>query len=134
MKNIFYVIPLMLYVYGENIKMFKVQEENDSGDGPNVQPSDLLPLTEGLLDFSVCFRYFTDRVVDEGKIFLMNFDLNNQTAHFMSTYLLWTLDGSKVQLFQRFCANEYCFVMKVDLKVLQRIRRTGKIGLYGSGL
>ena len=124
----------MFYVYGENIKVFKIQAENDIGDGPNVQPSDLLPMTEGLLDFSVCFRYFTDRVVDEGKIFLMNFDLDNQTAHFMSTYLLWTLDGSKVQLFQRFCANEYCFVMKVDLKVLQRIRRTGKIGLHGSGL
>ena len=73
-----------------------MKQVND--DGPNVQLSDPLPITGGL-DLSICFRFFIDHLLDE-KTFLMNFDYDS-SLHYVSTYLLWTLDGSKVQLFQR---------------------------------
>ena len=67
-------------------------------DGPNVHLSDPLPITEGL-DLSICFRFSLNHLLEE-KIFLMNFDYDS-SLNYISTYLLWTLDGSKVQLFQR---------------------------------
>ena len=101
MKSIQIVLLFLFAASGSNIKILIAQDKRELVDdeSPNVRLSDPLPITEGVLDLSICFRFLMNHYED-GKIFLMDFDYFSSLDH-ISTYLLWTLDGSKVQLFQR---------------------------------
>ena len=102
MKNIAITILFLYYVHGldSNIKVLTTENNEENLNAANVRLSDLLTLQNGVGDFSICYRYFLQRLAAEGKTFLMRFDHNGE-EHIL-TYLMWTIDGSTVQLFQRF--------------------------------
>ena len=102
MKNIAITILFLYYVHGldSNIKVLTTENNEENLNAANVRLSDLLTLQNGLGDFSICYRYFLQHLTAEGKTFIMKFDHNGH-EHIL-TYLMWTIDGSTVQLFQRF--------------------------------
>ena len=102
MKNIYIAFLFLYYVHGlnSNIKVLTSQDKKDDLNDKNVKLSDLLSSKDGVGDFSICYRYFLKRLPTIGKTVLMKFD-HNGLDHIL-TYLIWTLDGSTVQMFQRF--------------------------------
>ena len=102
MKNsIITTLLLYHYVSGSNssIKVFTSQNNKDEPNTESVKLSDLLPSKDGVGDFSICYRFFLQRLMTSGKITLMKFDHNGEDH--IRTYLIWTVDGSTAQLFQR---------------------------------
>ena len=101
MKNITVTLLFLYYVRGSttNIKVLTTKNTKDDLKAGNVKLSDLLSLKDGVEDFSICYRYFLQTLSSEQTV-LMKFD-HNGVDHIL-TYLIWTWDGSKVQLFQRF--------------------------------
>ena len=100
MKN--FIITLLLYlhyVHGSNIKVLTTKINKDDLKAGNVKLSDLLPSKDGVGDFSICYRFFLQRLMTSGKITLIKFDHNGEDH--IRTYLIWTVDGSTAQLFQR---------------------------------
>ena len=97
MKNILVVVLVLHYVDGSMIKMLMTQNRDYKEEDPYIRLSDPLSFEEGVEDFSICFRYFIKQV-DEGDIYLMK----NTEFNYISTYFSWTLDRSRVQLFQKF--------------------------------
>ena len=91
-----FLIDLTLYLSKKNILIIY----NNFYFGFNF----FLPLFWMFREIIIYGQIIHPQLAAEDKMFLMNTDYNEEDH--VSTYLLWTLDGSRVQLNQRFFAEE----------------------------
>ena len=102
MKTIAITLLFLHSVDGSNtnIKVLTTETNKDDLHAGDVKLRDPFSLTDGVGGFSICYRYFLQRLTVSGQTDLMKFDHNGR-EHIL-TYLIWTVDGSTVQLFQKF--------------------------------